>query len=112
MGTKNHPMSALELYETMSDLSGRMVEAARQSDWDRLVALEQDVAHLRDTMDLDRSTATRLTPDERARKVHLIHRILANDAEVRSYTEPWMESVRQFLGAGVAGRNVRRAYGV
>jgi flagellar protein FliT len=104
-------MSVLNLYETMSDLSGLMVEAARDSNWDRLVALEQDVAHLRDTMEWDRDPPP-LSADERARKVDLIHRILANDAEVRTYTEPWMTSVRKFLGAGVRERNLRQAYGV
>ncbi|MGB0127740.1 MAG: flagellar protein FliT [Rhodocyclaceae bacterium] len=105
-------MSRLSLYETMSDLSGLMVEAARDSNWDRLVALEQDVAHLRDTLEWEKTTQPPLTAEERTRKVDLIHQILANDVEVRSYTEPWMASVRKFLGAGVQERNLRRAYGV
>lgn len=105
-------MSRLTLYETMSDLSGLMVEAARDSDWDRLVALEQDVANLRDTLEWDSATQPTLTAEERTRKLDLIQRILANDAEVRTYTEPWMASVRRFLGAGVRERNLRQAYGV
>jgi len=102
----------LTLYETMSDLSGLMVEAARESDWDRLVALEQDVADLRHTLECDGDTHRTLSAEDRTRKLDLILRILANDAEVRTYTEPWMASVRKFLGAGVRERNLRQAYGI
>lgn len=108
-------MDGIGLYETMSEISARMVQAARNSDWNQLVALEQDVAHLRDTLTQpggrDRPAAV-LTPEQRARKLQLIHRILADDAEVRRHTEPWMDSVRRFLGAGTRSRNVRQAYGL
>ena len=107
-------MSALRLYETMCDVSTRMVEAARANDWDRLTTLEQDVAALRDTLavnDLQGAPAP-LSPEERTRKVQLIRRILADDAEVRSYTEPWMNNVRKYLGAGARSRSVRQAYGL
>jgi flagellar protein FliT len=108
-------MDGIGLYETMCEISGRMVQAARDSDWNQLVALEQDVAHLRDTLahttPRDNVRAT-LTAEQRARKLQLIHRILADDAEVRRHTEPWMESVRRFLGTGTRSRNVRQAYGL
>ena len=102
-------MNPLTLYETMSEISARMVDAARANDWDRLVALEQDVAHLRDTLALeDRRPA--LSAEQRERKVRLIRRILADDAEVRRHTEPWMDSVRKMLGRGARERSVRQAY--
>lgn len=105
-------MNALNLYETMSDISGRMAEAARNNDWERLVALEQDVAHMRDNLAVSENLPPPLTPDERTRKLQLIRRILADDAEVRRYTEPWMESAKKFLGAGVRERSLRQAYGL
>ncbi|MCK7498330.1 MAG: flagellar protein FliT [Comamonadaceae bacterium] len=76
-----------------------MVEAARANDWDRLTNLEQDVARLRDTLAANDSqpAPAPLSPEERAWKVQLIRRILADDAEVRSYTEPWMNNVRKYL---------------
>lgn len=103
-------MNSLAMYETMNTISARMVEAARASDWDRLVALEKDCAGL------SRELGTGDGPQpvagaERERKIALIRQILANDAEVRRYTEPWMEQVRQFLGGGTRERNVRRVYG-
>ncbi|MBZ0127186.1 MAG: flagellar protein FliT, partial [Rhodocyclaceae bacterium] len=48
---------------------------------------------------------------EKTRKRDLIHRILADDAEVRRHTQPWMEQVKQFLGGSARERSVRRAYG-
>lgn len=92
--------NTLALYETMREISGRMVEAAREADWPQLVALEQDVAHLRDTLvAAPPAPALPLTEAERARKMELIRQILADDAEVRSYTEPWMASIGRFVGA-------------
>ena len=99
---------SLELYEEICTLSERMVDAARRAEWDHLVALEQRVAALRDTlMNGDDDT---LTPGEAHRKRELIQRILDDDAEVRRHTEPWMEQVRKFLGAGAQARRVSAAY--
>lgn len=104
-------MDTLSLYETMHQISGRMVDAARANDWVLLAALGHDVARLRDALSATESPK-RLTPEERARKMQLIRGILADDAEVRRHTEPWMESIRKLLGAGARQRGVRRAYGV
>jgi flagellar protein FliT len=104
-------MNALSLYETMSDLSGRMVEAAHTNDWDRLVALENDVAHLRDNLIINNRLPPALTPEERTRKVQLIRRILADDAEVRRHTEPWMCSARKLFGADSRDPSGGHAYG-
>jgi flagellar protein FliT len=37
----------IELYEEMTALSARMVEAARRNDWDNLIELERSVGALR-----------------------------------------------------------------
>lgn len=103
-------MSALTLYETMSDISEQMVQAAQANDWEQLIVLERRVAGMRDTL-LAANRASDLTTQERERKAALIQRILADDAEVRRHTEPWMEQVRCFLGAATQGRLVRGAYG-
>lgn len=103
-------MSALALYESMSALSAQMVEAASACDWNRLVALEQDCARLARRLEAQ-AEPVRLTDAEHARKMGLIHRLLADDAEVRRHTEPWMEQVRQFLGGGARERAMRRSYG-
>lgn len=103
-------MNSLSLYESMSTLSAQMAEAAAACDWDRLVALEQDCADLARHLESNGKSVP-LSEAERLRKMQLIRRILADDAEVRRHAEPWMEQVRQFLGGGARERSVRRAYG-
>lgn len=103
-------MSALDVYESMSAISAQMVEAATACDWDRLTALEKDCAGLARHLEAN-GEPIRLSDAEKTRKRDLIHRILADDAEVRRHTQPWMEQVRQFLGGGARERSVRRAYG-
>ena len=102
--------SQIEMYQDMSALSSRMVEAARANDWDRLIELEHAVAALRDSlMAMDDNAG--LNGEEIALKAALIRRVLDDDAEVRRHTEPWMEQVRQFLGGNFRRHQVERAYG-
>jgi flagellar protein FliT len=100
--------SQISIYEEMTNLSSRMVEAARKSDWDDLIALEHSVSALRTRLP-DGNNG--LADDEREHKAQLIRRILADDAEIRRHTEPWMEQVRQFLGSDRRKRQVDQAYG-
>jgi flagellar protein FliT len=109
MATMHRMPSQIGLYEEMSQLSSRMVDAARAGEWDSLIELERDVTGLRNVLmaipDDSNSPASDL-----ARKRSLIQRILEDDAEVRRHTEPWMEHVRQFLGDGRHRRDVEKTY--
>jgi flagellar protein FliT len=100
----------IEIYEQMSALSTRMVEAARANDWDLLIDLEKAVANLRQTL-ISGPDTTRSNPLETEKKRDLIQRILQDDAEVRRHTEPWMDQVRRFLTGDVRKRQVDQAYG-
>ncbi len=100
----------IEIYEQMSALSARMVEAARDNDWDRLVDLEHSVVSLRKSLMSEADNAMP-TPQETEKKRTLIQRILQDDAEVRRHTEPWMEEVRRFLSGDARKRRVDQAYG-
>ena len=109
-----YPMpSQIELYEEMSQLSSRMVEAARANEWDELIALERDVTALRESLVAESAPAAineNISASISARKRDLIQRILEDDAEVRRHTEPWMEQVRGFIGDSVRRRDVQNAY--
>lgn len=105
-------MNDLALYESMSALSAQMAAAAAACDWERLVALEHDCAGLAQRLESAGEPPAVLTREEQARKRNIILRILADDAEVRRHTEPWMEQVKCFLGAGARHRDLRRAYGL
>lgn len=102
--------SQIAIYEEMTALSARMVEAAQKNDWDVLIALERSVAALRQTL-VAEDDNSRLSASEIEQKRELIQRILDDDAEIRRHTEPWMEQVRKFLGSGAQRKRVERAYG-
>ncbi len=88
----------IDLYEEICALSQRMVNAARANDWNSLVELEHRVAVLRDELMANDENLS-LSMSELLHKHGLIQQILEDDAEIRRHTEPWMERVRQFLGA-------------
>lgn len=112
LGRYHVPMrSQIEIYEEMSALSMRMVEAAHAHDWERLVGLEKSVAALRSKLPKEEDNAT-LSAVELSHKRELIQGILENDADVRTVTEPWMEQLRKFLGNGNRRRRMKTAYGV
>lgn len=104
----------LSLYESMSQISASMVEAARANDWDRLVELEHEVSRLCIRLRFEETPASsdRLDEAGRARKLELIQRILADDLEVRRHAEPWMNDVRTLLGGNARQRAVDRIYRV
>lgn len=104
--------SHIDRYEEACAVSARMVNAARSGEWDLLIALEARVAAMRDRMMAepeeipDAATAA----PEIARKRRLIQQLLDDDAEIRRYTEPWMEHVRKLLGDQGRRRRVQQAY--
>lgn len=102
--------SQIDIYQEMSTLSSRMVDAARANDWDSLIRLEKSVVALRHSLAADDDNG-RLTTAEIEAKRALIQRILDDDAEIRRHTEPWMEQVRQFLGGTARRQQVESAYG-
>ncbi len=102
-----HPV--IENYEYLSSLTAQMREAASQNKWDDLVELEkqcsQRVATLK-TLD----TGTPIDESTRLRKVALIRKILADDAEIRNRTEPWMAQLQHILKGVVQERRLLATY--
>lgn len=100
----------ISLYEAVSDITNRMVAAARAGDWDRLVALESDCAGHVQTL-RDGEPPTPLEGAVRERKVKIIHKILADDREIRNITEPWMAHLSALINSTGAERKLSSAYG-
>lgn len=102
-------------YESVCLLSSRMVAAARANDWDNLCALEHEAAALIEQVKRsDPAAQHEILSDEtlRRRKIALIHQILADDREIRSHAQPWLESVRVMLAASSRQRAVKNMYGM
>lgn len=98
-------------YETMSQLTQQMVEAARANNWDTLADLERSLGTIRDQLVRIDDTQIKLSEDQRQRKRELILRMLDDDREIRRHTEHWMKSVRSMLAGNIMERNLRETYG-
>lgn len=113
---------AIALYESVADISGKMLAAARNSDWEGLCTLESDCASQVRMLESVESAATAenakqgvlstdLTDATRLRKRTLIEQILADDREIRHLTESWMAQLSSLLNRGRVKRQLSIAYG-
>lgn len=100
---------ALADYEAVALATGRMLAAARASDWDLLIEQESQCAALVEAL---RAGAPRHDLDERSlvRKAALIRRILADDAEIRRLTQPWLRRMEDLLRVSINGHRLGEAY--
>ena len=99
----------LSLYESVSDLTGRMVQAARSRDWESLVELESSCASRIETLKAGEPPA--LSGESREQKVRIINAILANDREIRDLTSPWMAELANLINSTGSQRRLNKAYG-
>jgi flagellar protein FliT len=104
-----NPTDTLAAYQSIANITGEMAVAARSGDWDNLTALERQYGAL--VAQLGVAQPARLTNDMLQKKIALIHKILADDAEIRNYTEPWMKRIQDLIGNAGMERRVRQAYG-
>lgn len=111
-GGSTHPrkgMDTIETYEAILAITDRMLQAARRSDWDKLVALELDCKQLTGQL-IERHAHQVLTDEQQKKKIKLIHQILERDAEIRAVTEPWMTHLQNMLASNSRKRKLRQSY--
>jgi len=102
-------MQMIATYEAILAITDQMLQAARNSDWDELVALEQNCKRL--TTELIAQHASGQLNDElRQKKINLIHGILERDAEIRAITEPWMMKLQNQLTGYDRNRKLEQTY--
>lgn len=82
-------------YETILSITGQMLEAARRKDWDYLKALEADCRAIMAVLRV--ANPAPLGGDYQQRKVEIIHKVLADDAEIRNITQPWMAHLQDVI---------------
>lgn len=99
----------LTTYESLSELTGTMLDAARIGDWDNLTELEHRckgyVSHL------TQATTTGLNATEQRARVAIIRAILKNDAEIRALVDPRMDELQGRLRMAHVGRHIAETYG-
>lgn len=98
-------------YESLSAITSQMRDAAMQGQWDQLIDLEQQCSrHVATMKPVD--TAAVLDETTRQRKIHLIKKILNDDAEIRNRTETWMEQLRNIMQSNRQEQRLQQAYGI
>jgi flagellar protein FliT len=98
----------IEDYECLSGITGQMREAAAGGEWDRLIALEKECS--RKVEELKPHDCVPSNPDERAKKVALLKKILADDADIRNRTESWMEQLQRIMQSNRSEQRLQQAY--
>jgi flagellar protein FliT len=98
----------LEDYQRLSGITGKMREAAVGGEWDRLVALEQECK-----LKVEEIKPRDIIPassDERAQKLALLKKILADDADIRNRTEGWMEQLQRLMQSNRSEQRLQQTY--
>lgn len=93
--------SMIEHYEAIAGASKRMLDAARAEDWDA-VGREEDTCR-RLIARLKQAHADGRVAAERRQRLALLRMILADDAEIRELSEPWLRQLEALLGGGRRG---------
>jgi len=98
-------------YESLSSITGQMREASAHGEWDQLIELEQKCSRHVARMQPE-DMASMLDEPTRQRKILLIKKILADDAEIRNRTELWMGQLKNIMQHNRQEQNLHQAYGV
>jgi flagellar protein FliT len=99
----------ISIYEAVSDLTGQMLAAAQTRDWENLAELESHCASHVQTLKQS-EPALPLTGESRAKKIRIIHQIMAKDRAIRDLTEPWMAELSALMHSAGTERKLARAY--
>lgn len=97
-------------YESLSAITEQMRNAANQGEWEKLVDLEKQCSRHVETMKTA-DAATKLDESARQRKIQLIKKILADDADIRSHTEAWMGQLQRIMQSNRQEQRLHQAYG-
>jgi flagellar protein FliT len=99
----------IDSYQSISNLTGEMVNAASEGNWDGLTELEQTCRAKVDQL-RNLKEGLMMNSSDKKQKVEVIKKILADDARIRELTEPWMNSLHSILSANYKGKLVTKAY--
>jgi flagellar protein FliT len=89
----------LDHYEQIAQASQLMLDAARNSDWDEVERQEDRCRTLVASLKAASVASPRLRPQDNRRRMELLRRMLAADAEIRGRSEPWLRQLEQLLSS-------------
>ncbi|PTN13133.1 flagellar protein FliT [Nitrosomonas aestuarii] len=99
----------INTYEHILVITQKMLAAAQNSEWDKLIKLEQECKQLTNILIKDK-TEPLLSHELQQRKLVIIHQVLDHDAQIRAITEPWMEKLQVLFNTSERRRNLQQAY--
>ena len=102
-------IQTLKTYDAILATTGRMLAAAQNSEWDQLIQLEQECRQLTEIL-IQNDQEPILDKELLEKKVEMIHQILADDAQIRAITEPWMVKLQDILNTNSRTRDLQFAY--
>ncbi len=97
------------LYESVAGIMHRMLDAAKQQEWDALAEMESHCAQMVQMIKV-METASSLTEEELARKISSAKSILANEHETRNITSPWMAKLNAMMHSNQMEQKLSQAY--
>ena len=100
----------ISLYETVSQITEEMLAAAQQRNWENLVVLESHCAGHIESLRVS-EPGEPLSGPIRARKVEILHQILAHDRQIRDLMAPWMTELSSLINSAGVSRKLTATYG-
>lgn len=100
----------MSVYEAMVDLTGQMVTAAADSDWDQLAVLEARCAAYVEQLKANASELA-MNGENRVKKVRIIQKMLDDDRKIRDLTMPWMAQLSSLISNTRSQSRLVNAYG-
>jgi flagellar protein FliT len=100
----------ISIYEAVAEITDEMLLAARSGNWEQLALLESRCAgHVESLQEVELSNSLPLALRER--KVKILKKILADDREIRSITQPWMAKLSILINSTGAERKLSQQHG-
>jgi flagellar protein FliT len=98
-------------YESIAALSGKMLAAARSGEWGELKVMQSAYRELVDGLK-EVDGGSELDNDDKARKLDLVRRILADDAAIRDLTSPSLARLSALFTANRPARVLKKMMGL
>ena len=98
----------IEDYQRLSGITEQMRKAAVSGDWDLLILLEKECKDK--VEDIKPRDVVPSNLAERAQKVALLKKILADDADIRNRTENWMEQLKRIMQSTRSEQRLQQTY--
>jgi flagellar protein FliT len=97
--------SMIEHYRAIAASSRRMLDAARRDDWDQVSREEDRCRHL--ISGLKQAGTEGGVPIGRRQRLILLRAMLADDAEIRDLSEPWLKQLEALLSGRTSRTTLR-----